>query len=177
MQMDSEHIVLSRLLPKTGQTQPFKSGDDGHLEKGWWKNRPVVTNRERFVAKTINGDDVVIDRATGLMWAADGNESGSDMGDKLIWIEVCLYAEQLIFAGFSDWRIPNIVELVSIVDFGRYNPAIDPLFVNTHLDTRYWSATTVHNTTTAAFYVEFTNGGAYYIDKGNASYIRCVRSL
>ena len=59
MQMDSEHIVLSRLLPKTGQTQCYVDEDDGYLEKGWWKGRDADTNRERFVVKTISGDDVV----------------------------------------------------------------------------------------------------------------------
>lgn len=32
------------------------------------------------------------------------------------------------FAGHSDWRVPNKKELESIVDAGRFNPAIDPAF-------------------------------------------------
>lgn len=177
MDMDSEHIVLSRLLPKTGIDIVAVDFDDGYYQKGWWKGRSIATNRERFIAKTLSGGDVVIDRATGLMWVADGISEGCHFGETVDWANSVYSGRILTFAGFSDWRLPNIHELSSIIHFNRFNPAIDPLFTNTRYDTLYWSSTTLISIPTAAFYVDFANGGAYYIAKDVYAYMRCVRSL
>ncbi len=74
-----------------------------------------------------NGDGTISDMATGLMWqqADDGNTRN--------WENSLSYAENLTFAGYSDWRLPNAKELQSIVDYSRSpdatnSPAIDPLF-------------------------------------------------
>ena len=177
MQMDTEHIVLSRMMSKTGQVVSRHSYDDGAAQIGWWKGRTVETNRQRFVAKTIAGDDVVIDRATGLIWAADGNGIGCNTGSEETMQIQLAYALGLSFAGFGDWRLPNIKELASIVDFGRYNPAIDPLFLNTQTDRPFWSSTTYHNVPTSAFYVDFASGWTYFVTKAQPHYMRAVRTL
>jgi hypothetical protein len=58
------------------------------------------------------------------------------------------------YAGFTDWRLPNVRELFSLYDFGQASAvaAINALFVNTLYDTvaksRYWTSTTCANSTT-----------------------------
>ncbi len=97
-----------------------------------------------------NGDGTVSDLATGLMWQQ------ADDGTARNWQQALAYAENLVLAGHSDWRLPNAKELQSIVDYGRCpvatnSPAIDPVFVlteikdpdgNTGQYPYFWSSTT-----------------------------------
>jgi hypothetical protein len=88
-----------------------------------------------------NGDGTISDRRTGLVWEKlsrdDSTHSidpffGQVFGAAFNWTDAvtikigALNAEA--FAGYSDWRLPNINELHSIVDYGRLLPAIDPVF-------------------------------------------------
>ena len=78
-----------------------------------------------------NGDGTISDNATGLMWSQNDSEDGID------WKAALIYAESSEFAGHDDWRLPNVKELHSIVDYGyspsatdpdKVGPAIDPIF-------------------------------------------------
>ncbi|GAI83875.1 unnamed protein product [marine sediment metagenome] len=104
--MDANQVILTRQLPKTGSLITTQSGEDGTYKAGWWKGRDYDTNKIRFISKTIgdNGDVITIDRATGLMWAADGNAAGCMNGDVDTWILAFHYLTTLDFAGFIDWR-------------------------------------------------------------------------
>ena len=94
--------------------------------------------------------------------------------DKLTWQVALLYCEDLDFAGHSDWRLPNERELQSIVDYGRFDPAIDPVFGA--VSSWYWSSSTVVSERRHAWRVHFRNG----FDAGGAlkttpGYLRAVR--
>ena len=73
-----------------------------------------------------NGDGTITDRATGLMWQKSGSS-----GAKL-WKRARTYVKQLNedqFAGYSDWRLPTIDELASLVERETVNEVhIDPIF-------------------------------------------------
>ena len=89
-----------------------------------------------------NGDNTIIDKSTGLMWTKfdSGNEAFASLvsnytksDGSLNWEEALDFAENLSFAGYDDWRLPNAKELHSILDYTRSpdatnSPAIDPLF-------------------------------------------------
>ncbi|MEX1377203.1 MAG: DUF1566 domain-containing protein [Eubacteriales bacterium] len=112
-----------------------------------------------------NGDGTISDLATGLMWQM------SDDGQTRDWEEAIYYAENLELADYDDWRLPNIKELQSIVDYSRSldttnSPAIDSLFVLTKMINLegdmnygyYWSSTTHqdgNNISKNACYVSF----------------------
>ncbi|WP_240840671.1 DUF1566 domain-containing protein [Acidaminobacter sp. JC074] len=112
-----------------------------------------------------NGDGSVSDLSTGLMWQI------SDDGITRDWEEALEYAESLKLAGHEDWRLPNIKELQSIVDYTKSvetsgSPAIDGMFTLTQImDPEgqknygyYWSSTTHQdgmNTASSASYVAF----------------------
>lgn len=79
-----------------------------------------------------NNDGTISDNATGLMWQK------ADDGVARDWQEALEYGENLELAGYTDWRLPNIKELQSIVDYSRCpsatnSPAIDPVFQTTSI--------------------------------------------
>ena len=69
-----------------------------------------------FEVSEINGDEVVTDSTTGLMWQ-------KNYGTKTLWEQALYYCEHLVYAGYSDWRLPNRNELLSLVDYNKSSPA------------------------------------------------------
>lgn len=108
---------------------------------------------------TDNDDSTITDSATGLMWAQD--DSGSEAPDGLNWEEALAWVETqnaANYLGYSDWRLPNVKELQSVVDYSRSpdttdSAAIGPLFNVTAITNEtgqidypyYWSSTTHAN--------------------------------
>lgn len=168
-------LITSRGLPKTGQTYEYCSGSDGDFQAGWWVRSKVYNNKTRFISKTIDGDDIVIDRATGLMWAADDNEAGCNNADPLVFVEACAYPLGITFAGYNDWRLPNIFELFSIVDYSNYDPTIDTNFFPNAISQDYWSSTAHPGDDNASCYVSFANGIVRQRQKTHPTALRCVR--
>lgn len=98
-----------------------------------------------------NGDETITDDATGLMWMQ--NDSGDKEG--MNWEEALTYAEGKEFVGYSDWRLPDVKELQSLLDYTRSpettnSAAVDALFNCTEITNEngesdysyYWSSTT-----------------------------------
>jgi hypothetical protein len=112
---------------KTGQKEHFRKGDDGDLERG------VAWPTPRFIAS----DDCVTDNLTGLMWAKNANAGGS-----VTWNEAIDYAKNVTLCGHSDWRLPNRKELRSLIDFGKWGPALPQghPFTNVPSDDWCWSS-------------------------------------
>lgn len=119
-----------------------------------------------------NGDGTITDKATGLMWMQGDSEVGMN------WEDALSYAENLEFAGYSDWRLPDAKELQSLVDYTRCpkadgTAAIDPFFMCTEIVNEanekdfpfYWSSTTHASWQTAdganAAYVSFGRAMGY----------------
>ena len=66
-----------------------------------------------------NGNGAVTDRASELVWQQ------SDDGKTRNWEGALAYCEGLTLGGHNDWRLPNVKELQSIVDYSRHDPALD----------------------------------------------------
>ncbi|MBN1579892.1 MAG: DUF1566 domain-containing protein [Anaerolineae bacterium] len=122
-----------------------------------------------------NGDATITDSATGLMWAQNDSGAGLNWEEALAWVETQNAANYL---SYSDWRLPNVKELQSILDYTRSpdtasSAAIDPLFNVTGITNEagnadysfYWSSTTHANLMTipGAFgaYVSFGRALGY----------------
>jgi hypothetical protein len=120
-----------------------------------------------------NADGTITDIATGLMWQQD------DSGEGLDWEESLGYCEVLDTAGYDDWRLPNVKELQSIVDYSLSpdtsgSAAIDPLFDGSSITNEagqsdypaYWSSTTHANLRNGGYadYVSFGRSMGYMQD-------------
>ncbi len=95
-----------------------------------------------------NGDGTILDDATGLVWDQNDSGMGLNWGSALQWVQ---QKNAQKYLGYDDWRLPNIKELQSIVDYTRSpdtsaSAAIDPLFNITQLEDDnwpfFWSSTT-----------------------------------
>ena len=71
-----------------------------------------------------NGDGTITDNATGLIWAQD------DSGEAMDWEAALAYAEASTYAGYENWRLPNVKELQSLADYSGVFPAIDSTMFN-----------------------------------------------
>ena len=117
---------------------------------------------------TDNKDGTISDHKTGLIWQR------SDDGKVRNCADANQYCEDLVLGGYSDWRLPRIDELFSIIDYSRYGPAIDPVFDCRSYD--YWSNTSCVDYPLDAWLVGFYSGlvGANFKTSYNTC-VRCVR--
>ncbi len=119
-----------------------------------------------------NSNGTVSCSETKLMWQDDKNAKTI----KKDWESAKKYCKNLKFAGYSDWRLPSIKELFSIVNHSAYSPAINSAFKNTTLLHYYWSTTSYAYYTSLVWNVNFGNGHTDYYNKLNKNAVRCVRA-
>lgn len=120
-----------------------------------------------------NRDGTITDNATGLTWMKVDSgklKAGSTKDGKMNWQQALDWAENLEYAGHSDWRLPNAKELHSIVDYSRCpdvtnSAAIDQVFDTTQITNQggkpdypyYWTSSSHTKITQArsAVYIAF----------------------
>ena len=128
--------------------------------------RETTLSTSSFYSSTVNGDEIVTDTATGLVW-----QKSYDSGRT--WQEALSYCESLTYAGYSDWRLPDKNELASLVNYEKHNPASDfPDMPSQY----FWSSSTCVYYTHSAWSVSFNYGGVgINSSKTDSCYVRCVR--
>ena len=115
-----------------------------------------------------NNDDTVTDTDSGLMWQQRSEVATS-------WEQALLYCNDLSLAGYTDWRLPTQKELQSIVDYSRYNPAINTTYFPDTFPYFYWSSTTYAFYTDYAWGVNYIYGIGSFNNKGGIYHVRAVR--
>ncbi len=175
-------------FPSTGQTTAYGTDSDGAVQIGAPRSF------------TDNGDGTITDNVTGLMWEKKG-DSGNihDKDNTYTWstgdgnlngTAVKSFLETLNsegFAGYKDWRLPNILELQSLVDFESTSPAIYPEFSTACVagcaetscscasSSYYLSSSTYRYLTANEWVVDFSDGYALSIAKTSLRRARAVR--
>ncbi|MDY6952582.1 MAG: DUF1566 domain-containing protein [Thermodesulfobacteriota bacterium] len=154
-------------VAKTGQTTCSDTsgavidcedtGQDGAYQKG------VGWPHPRF---TDNGDGTVTDNLTGLIWLKDASCFGNDSWADALTVCNNLEAGYCGLADGSvpgDWRLPNVKELQSLIDYGAYDPALPSGHPFTDLQSgAYWSSTSYVGYGQYAWYVDLYNGYVMY---------------
>ena len=75
-----------------------------------------------------NGDGTVTDTKTGLMWKQQSETqvlNDGSISDNFALVEVIDRAASSSYAGYTDWRVPNTKELLSLVEWRCVSPAIN----------------------------------------------------
>lgn len=78
--------------------------------------------------------------------------------------------------GFSDWRLPTLEELASLVHFGRSAPAIDTAYFPNTKSGFYWSHSPDAKLQGRAWAVNFQFGYSAPIPRDNGRHVRLVRN-
>lgn len=145
----------------TGQTVSYGNRDDGELQMG-----------EDFDLE-VGDDDTVIDNVNNLQWTSSELGSGKSWDNALDW------ANNLTQDGKSDWRLPNITELQTLLvrDNAQGQPFINLTMFPNCRNSGYFSSTTHPNATDYALRVDFTTGCVSHNMKSSGEYVRAVRDL
>ncbi len=118
-----------------------------------------------------NSNETVTCDKSKLMWQDNKNHEAVEK----TWENAIKYCEDLNFAGYSDWRLPNINELLSIVDRSKYDPAINGAFKNINLND-YLSSSSFPNNIYNVWIVDFSVGSINRGYKSHSNSVRCVRA-
>ena len=120
-------------LPDTGQTTSYTTtqGEDADYNI----NPPFFIN---------NSNGTITDTVTGLMWQqVDGGEMTFD--------KATTYASNLVLGGYSDWRMPSILELNSLLNHDKNNPALNTVYFTATAAQYWWSGQKQLNDATKAW--------------------------
>ncbi|MCU7834692.1 MAG: DUF1566 domain-containing protein [gamma proteobacterium symbiont of Taylorina sp.] len=130
----------------TGQSYCYDSSGtqvnclDSGQDATYTQNPPNYTN---------NSDGTIIDNVTGLMWQQSPDTNGDkqvDSTDKLTQYQAELYCSNLTLANHSDWRLPDIKTMYSLIDFsgedvssytGSDTNGLNPFINNNYFDFVY----------------------------------------
>ncbi|MBI5142804.1 MAG: DUF1566 domain-containing protein [Nitrospirae bacterium] len=151
-------VRANGVVPDTGQVKQFTPsyGEDSDysINLPWY---------------SFYGDEgSVMDIITGLMW------QWLDDGMARTWANAGSYCDNLMLQGYTDWRLPTVKELIDIVNYGTYAPAIDSRFMETK--SSYWSSTLDSDNSLGAWGMDFYHGSAARSDMlAINGYVRCVR--
>ncbi|WP_449360769.1 Lcl C-terminal domain-containing protein [Alishewanella longhuensis] len=109
----------------------------------------------------------------GQSWSGNGCDNTPAV---YTWQNALLAAKDYSFASHSDWRLPNIKELISIVEERCYSPSINVVVFPSTPSSAFWTSSKFEEWGTA-FIVNFNNGGeSLYYHIENNVHVRLVRS-
>ena len=126
-----------------------------------------------FQARAVNGDKIVLDFASGLVWQQSGSSKNMNYEKANKWIEKL---NKKGYAGFHDWRAPTLEEAMSLMESKKRsrNLHIDPAF-----DKRQqwiWTADRVAGVRLKlAWVVDFAGGCYGNVIDDSLYYVRAVR--
>ncbi len=127
-----------------------------------------LPNASSYSVIPVGDDHVVRDNVTQLMWQQAGRPEAVD------WKTALDYCATLTFAGETDWRLPTRIELGSLVDHRRSQPAIDLTAFPSSPSTAFWSSSP-STTPGEAWMVDFVMGYSYPDRTVLTRPARCVR--
>lgn len=147
---------------------------------------PNIENITPDSRYTVNNDGTVTDNETDLMWmqcsegqtwesdGAAGNCTGT--ATTHTWDAAHALANGKAFAGYSDWRLPDIKELASLTAEDRYEPAINSTIFPATPYSGFWSGSPYAYFSGYSWFVSFYYGYDNVNYRGYSYHVRLVRS-
>ncbi len=124
-----------------------------------------------FADNFAKAQNIVFDINRNLIW----QDNPEVMRNQSTFSEAKIYCKSLLLNGFSDWRVPTIKELQTIVDITKAKPAIYDQFRFIE-PTSYWSSNEDITNPGYGWYVGFKSGATFKDSKDYDCYVRCVRT-
>jgi hypothetical protein len=133
--------------------------------------RDVVNPTTIAAHFTDNNDSTITDNITNLVWQKFPSTTTQT------WEQALSFSENLVLANNTNWHLPNIKELQSLNDESLIQPSITaPYFANLGVK-KYWSATSLPNQTTKAWYWDTQFGVTTYDTKTYSNLVLCVHNI
>ena len=115
---------------------------------------------------TLLSNGLAQDKTTGLMWmrCAFGqtwdstNSTCTGTAVQITWQDALQASETATYGGYSDWRLPNVKELATMVEKRCVDPAVNATVFPATAADNFWTSTTVNDEHTWAWSVAFYNG-------------------
>ena len=127
----------------------------------------------------VNSDGTVLDRRNGLLWkrCTEGQSGANCSGSATAhtWSAALSLAASSTFAGYSDWRLPNVKELKSLVEKCRRAPSINDVIFPATPSSDFWSGSPDAYYSDYAWLVGFVSGFVGSFSRGNGDQVRLVR--
>lgn len=125
---------------------------------------------------------VVVDGRSGLMWdqcawGQSGLNCASGSGGLYSWnqaLAIPATANLSVYKGYADWRLPNVKELLSLVEVCRINPSINDIVFPATPPSYFWSGSPIAGS--SAWSVYFDIGFPYSSNRGYFLHVRLVRA-
>ena len=135
-------------------------------------------------ADVISKNGIAKDSATGLEWQDEpytqaektAYDKSTNSGKAGNWQYAKAYCENLTLGGKSDWRLPNIYELTTLLDNTKSSEPYVIDAIENIASSYYWSSTTYASDSSGAWGVGFSNGYDGWVFKTDSNYVRCVRA-
>ena len=122
------HVTLRTTYMNLSLAQVQSMSNVSIRKKDNWGFYGHSTIKHNYEKKSINGDSVVIDHATGLIWHQSGSNNYMQWNSARDWIR---NLNRIGYAGYQEWRLPTLEEAVSLLEPGNKNNLyIDPIFNN-----------------------------------------------
>ncbi|MBL9039683.1 MAG: DUF1566 domain-containing protein, partial [Archangium sp.] len=118
---------------------------------------------------------VVTDSVTGLTWQRGAALSNDGGVLAFPFVAAVQYCDGLTIDGSTGWRLPTVVELVSIVSYGASSPAVNVVTFPQTVGQLYWSATGATGAPATGWVVNFGSGATSAVTLSSACRVRCVK--
>jgi hypothetical protein len=117
---------------------------------------------------------VVRDRVTGLVWEQPTNGVFAQAAFAAAAAH-CAGLSSVSYGGYDDWRVPSVIELASLVDYGVHDPAIDEVAFPATPAGGFWTSAAAVFPSDQAWEVDFQYGVVTTIQATLTVNVRCVR--
>lgn len=179
-------IVEKKGLPTTGQTRCYDDSgvipcpSPGEPYYGQEANHPGFPHDYEVVRPDPDDPSTwyTIDYSTALLWQYKND------GRRRTWREAQECAASLCLGGYDGWRVPNLTELLSILDLTQEPPCFDTSAFDLAIEEpwyhTFWTSTTTLPDENGAFVVSFKYGTIHYSPKDPGfptDFVRAVRSI